>query len=100
MECEAEQLADAVLAGYLRRLLDATASLAGTGGDAERDGLLGRVRAVSSTPGRRVRIVRAGRADAQALAVDIDPDGRLVVRYDDGTLESLAAADVTHLRPE
>jgi len=96
---EAQQLADAVLADSLRRLLAATAALVEAGGDPERSGLLGRVRAVSSTPGRRVRIVRAGRADAEALAVDLDADGRLVVRHDDGSLESLAAADVTHLRP-
>lgn len=97
---EAAPLADSLLAGYLRRLLDASAALAEAGGDAARSGLIERVRAASSTPGRRVRIVRAGRADAQALAVDIDADGRLVVRYDDGSVEALSAGDVTHLRPE
>lgn len=100
VEGEAARLADVLLADYLGRLLDATAALAEAGGDAQRSGLLDRVRAVSSTPGRRVRIVRAGRADADALAVDIDTDGCLVVRHDDGSLESLAAGDVTHLRPE
>ena len=84
------------------------------GGDAERSGLLGRVRAVSSTPGRRVRIVRAGRADAEALAVDLDADGRLVVAWTgqeedrspgivqqildprDGVVEGTVRADLLH----
>jgi BirA family biotin operon repressor/biotin-[acetyl-CoA-carboxylase] ligase len=52
----------------------------------------------SATLGRRVRVQVAGEA-FEGHAVDLDPDGRLVVRRDDGASVAVAAADVFHLRP-
>lgn len=96
---DALELADRVLAGYLTRLLDWTARYAQVAGDAERSGVRAFVLEHCSTVGRPVRVVRAGRDDLEADAVDIDSDGRLVIRTADGPLEALAAGDVTHLRP-
>lgn len=55
----------------------------------------------SATVGRRVRVERSGAAGIEMLlgtATDVDDDGRLVVRTEDGTLEILSVGDVTHLR--
>lgn len=95
---DARALADRVLASSLELLLGWTARFA-EAGDAERSGLRAFVIERCSTPGLPVRIVRAGRDDVEATAIDLDHDGRLVVRLLDGSVEALAAGDVTHLRP-
>ncbi|MET0201424.1 MAG: biotin--[acetyl-CoA-carboxylase] ligase [Gaiellaceae bacterium] len=95
---DASALADRVLAGYLDLLLGWTARFT-EAGDAERSGLRDFVIERCSTPGLPVRIVRAGRDDVEATAIDLDHVGRLVVRLPDGSVEALAAGDVTHLRP-
>jgi BirA family transcriptional regulator, biotin operon repressor / biotin---[acetyl-CoA-carboxylase] ligase len=55
-------------------------------------------RATCATIGRAVRVEQAAGA-FDGLAEAIDPDGRLVVRRDDGGVVAVAAADVVHLRP-
>lgn len=52
----------------------------------------------SATLGRRVRVELPTEV-FEALAVDLDPAGHLVVRTDDGTARTVAAGDVVHLRP-
>lgn len=96
---DAAPLADAVLEGYLARLIDWTARYADAGGDAERSGLRDLVLSRCSTIGRPVRVLRAGHDDLEATAVGIDADGRLLIAVEDGRVEALAAGDVTHLRP-
>ncbi|HEU4568212.1 MAG TPA: biotin--[acetyl-CoA-carboxylase] ligase [Marmoricola sp.] len=51
------------------------------------------------TPGRRVRVELPGQAPVEGEAVDVDRDGRLVVRTGTGQLE-VGAGDVVHVRPE
>ena len=51
----------------------------------------------SLTVGREVRIARADGTNLEGRAVDIDEDGRIVVRAS-GVDEALSAGDVTHLR--
>ncbi|NDK91489.1 biotin--[acetyl-CoA-carboxylase] ligase [Gordonia desulfuricans] len=52
------------------------------------------------TLGRRVRLILPGDDVRVGTAVDVDPDGRIVVRTDSGEQVSATAADVVHLRPE
>jgi BirA family biotin operon repressor/biotin-[acetyl-CoA-carboxylase] ligase len=49
------------------------------------------------TVGRDVRVARADGSNIEGRAVDIDEDGRIVVRAS-GVDEALSAGDVTHLR--
>jgi BirA family biotin operon repressor/biotin-[acetyl-CoA-carboxylase] ligase len=70
------------------------------GGDPDASGLR-RVYAEScDTIGRRVRVQLPGDAVLAGEAVDVDADGRLVVRPDGGGAEvAVAAGDVVHVRP-
>lgn len=63
--------------------------------------LLETVRGALDTLGRRVRVQRSeGQPDLIGLARDVDADGALVVRADDGALVAVSVGDVVHLRPE
>ena len=55
-------------------------------------------RAVSATIGQDVRAQLPDGSALEALAVDVDDEGRLVVQGSDGARTSLSAADVVHLR--
>ncbi|HYI61185.1 MAG TPA: biotin--[acetyl-CoA-carboxylase] ligase [Acidimicrobiales bacterium] len=69
------------------------------GGDDDGPGRLWEAwRARSATLGRRVRI-DLGADDVEGQAVDVTPEGRLVVRTLAGEDRTLAVGDVTHLRP-
>ena len=66
-----------------------------------RPALLDTVRGALDTLGRWVRVQRAeGVGDLLGLAVDVDADGSLVVRTQDGRTEAVSVGDVVHLRPE
>lgn len=58
--------------------------------------LLGAYRELCSTLGRQVRVMVPG-GEIEGEALDVDDDGRLVVRTQDGE-EHLAAGDVVHVR--
>jgi BirA family biotin operon repressor/biotin-[acetyl-CoA-carboxylase] ligase len=55
-------------------------------------------RALCITPGQQVRVAVPG-GDVAGEAVEVDDDGRLVVRTADGE-ERLGAGDVVHVRPD
>lgn len=85
-----------LLTALLRHLATAYDAWAGgsPGADASlRDDYL----ALCTTPGREVRVVLPG-GELEGTAVDVDPDGRLVVRTAAGQ-ERLGAGDVVHVRP-
>ena len=91
---------DLLIAAYLSRLLALVGAFEDAGGDPDVSGLRARVRSVSDTIGRRVRVSRSA-GDAVGAAVDIDPDGRIVV--DQGPILGTVACstgDVEHLRYE
>jgi len=44
--------------------------------------------------GQSVRILRAGQEECGAVALDIDRDFRLLVRYDDGREESMSSGEI------
>jgi BirA family biotin operon repressor/biotin-[acetyl-CoA-carboxylase] ligase len=91
--------ADAVLAGYLERLLALIAGLAAAHGDAAASGLADRVAALCGTLGQEVRVSLPGGGELLGTAERLDRDGRLVVRdHENGEPQAVAAGDVTHLR--
>ncbi|SIR81351.1 biotin--[acetyl-CoA-carboxylase] ligase [Williamsia sterculiae] len=55
-------------------------------------------RALCSTVGHRVRVELPGDRELLGIATDVDAEGRMVVRGDDGADHAVAAGDVTHLR--
>ena len=53
-----------------------------------------------STVGQRVRAILPGDTELHGVATDVDDQGRIVIRPDDGgELVAVAAGDITHLRP-
>ena len=65
---------------------------------AGRPGLVPAWRARLGTIGRDVRVERVDRPALVGRAVDVDADGALVLRLADGTMATVAAGDVEHLR--
>jgi BirA family transcriptional regulator, biotin operon repressor / biotin---[acetyl-CoA-carboxylase] ligase len=96
-----DELADAVLAGYLRGLRDLYDAFASASGDAMVSGLHGSVSLACATIGRAVRVVLPAGDELRGTAVRLDETGRLIVRNGvDGELVAVAAGDITHLRYE
>lgn len=87
-----DDVIDAVLAGYLRRLRDDLES----GIDAE--SARRRVSARCTTLGRRVRVDLPGERTLVGIASGIDGAGRLEVRGVDGAVVPVAVGDVIHAR--
>jgi BirA family biotin operon repressor/biotin-[acetyl-CoA-carboxylase] ligase len=83
-----------VLVAFLRRLDEGYAALV----DGGADGLLDRWRARSVTLGRRVR-VDLGAGEVEGTALDVTPEGHLVMATDEGVRRTIAVGDVVHLRP-
>ena len=68
------------------------------GGDAEESFLQADYRARCATLNRPVVVTPVLGSPYPGLATDIDDQGRLLVVREDGGLESIAAADIRHLR--
>ncbi|GAA2964045.1 biotin--[acetyl-CoA-carboxylase] ligase [Actinokineospora diospyrosa] len=88
----------AVAIALLRAFDEAERSWRGAQGDLLTSGLLAEYRASCATLGQRVRVELPDGTSLQALATDIDGDGRLVVDVG-GTARTLSAGDVVHVRP-
>lgn len=69
-----------------------------TGGDAVAAGLHADVSGVLTTLGAAVRAVVAGGRELRGVAVDLSPDGGLVVELAGGGREILLSGDVRHVR--
>jgi len=87
---------DAVLAAYLGGLRNRVQRYVTLG--AEASGIRAEARVGCVTLGRQVRIELPAGDELRGTAVDLDADGRLVVRGEDGALRTVAAGDVTHVR--
>lgn len=88
---------DAVLAGYLTELTTLYATFLAAGGDAEASGVHDAVSRACGTLGALVRVELPSGEIPTGTATRIDDAGRLVVSRN-GTLLTVAAGDVTHLR--
>lgn len=85
-----------VLLAVLRHLEQGYRPWCSAGGDPGR--LLAAYRPLSSTLGRRVSVLLPGEQVLTGDALDIEPDGRLRVRDDQGTDHVVGTGDVVHLR--
>jgi BirA family biotin operon repressor/biotin-[acetyl-CoA-carboxylase] ligase len=90
--------ADAVLSDYLGRLLELVDGFIAAGGDAVASGAAERLVAVCGTLGQEVRVELPGGDQLLGVAEAVAPDGRLMVRDENGEVQAVAAGDVTHLR--
>ena len=105
-----DELTDAVLSSYLRELRALYRSLgAGTGLDAagpdvpgpDVGALRGALLAVCSTVGQRVKVSLPGGELLFGTATGVDDSGRILVTdASDGSVQAVAAGDITHLRYE
>jgi BirA family transcriptional regulator, biotin operon repressor / biotin---[acetyl-CoA-carboxylase] ligase len=83
---------------YLRALAARYRSWARAGGDARACGLAAAYRESCATIGARVRVALPG-GGLDGVADGVDDRGRLLLCDDGGTVHSLAAGDVVHVRP-
>ncbi|MFP5318310.1 MAG: biotin--[acetyl-CoA-carboxylase] ligase [Acidimicrobiia bacterium] len=67
--------------------------------DQDPDALLDDYRARCTTLGQAVRVEAAGRDDVEGTAVDVTPDGHLLVQDETGEVHTVVAGDVVHVRP-
>ena len=90
-----------VLGDLLASLGSLEADWRAAGGDAGAAGLLAAYRSLCATLGRRVRVALPGGGDLVGEALDVDDDGRLVVRPDGAGRDDrvrVSAGDVVHVR--
>lgn len=96
-----DQLADAVLSGYLQHLRALTTEFLRYGADVAASATLDAVSELCTTLGQQVRVELPDSTTLVGTATGIDRSGRLVVRRSaDGQVIAVAAGDVTHLRYE
>lgn len=92
---------DLVLSSYLTELTGLYTQFLSGEFDAVRSGIADAVRAECGTIGRRVRVELPGGERLFGTAETVDDQGQLVVKDDaNGSLQHVAAGDVTHLRYE
>ena len=95
-----------ILIRVIREFRASVQEFCATGGDpalprGARPSLVAELREELDTLGRRVLVQMMDPGpDFTGLAHDIDEDGSLLVRCDDGTDKTVAVGDVVHLRPE
>jgi BirA family biotin operon repressor/biotin-[acetyl-CoA-carboxylase] ligase len=84
-------------ASFLRAFVEMEAVWRLNDGDVERSGVLTGYREACASIGQRVRAELPDGA-LTGVAVDVDPDGRLLLKLDDGTPKAVSAGDVVHLK--
>lgn len=87
-------------AAWLRAFVELESSWRLNDGDVERSGVLTGYREACGTIGQRVRAELPDGADRIGVAVDVDSDGKLLIKLDDGTVHALSAGDVVHLKTD
>lgn len=98
---DGDELADAVLSGYLKHLRALTTEFLRYGADVAASATLDAVSELCTTLGQQVRVELPDSTSLVGTATGIDRSGRLVVRRSvDGQVIAVAAGDVTHLRYE
>jgi BirA family biotin operon repressor/biotin-[acetyl-CoA-carboxylase] ligase len=88
----------AITASFLRAFNELEAAWRLSDGDVARSGVLAGYREACSTIGQRVRAELPDGTSLNGVAVDVDEDGQLQLKLDDGTPRTISAADVVHLR--
>jgi BirA family biotin operon repressor/biotin-[acetyl-CoA-carboxylase] ligase len=88
----------AITASFLRAFNELEAAWRLADGDVARSGVLAGYREACGTIGQRVRAELPDGTSLDGVAVDVDEDGQLQLKLDDGTPKSISAADVVHLK--
>lgn len=91
---------ETLLIAVIEELITRDRAWRAAGGDPARGGLLAAYRGCCATIGVRIRVEFPSGEHMRGMALDVDADGRLLVRCDDGRLRAVSAGDVTHVRPE
>jgi BirA family transcriptional regulator, biotin operon repressor / biotin---[acetyl-CoA-carboxylase] ligase len=100
-QLEGDELADAVLSGYLTQLRALYSDFLRYGADVEASGSLDLLTELCTTLGQQVRVELPGGSTLHGTATAIDRSGRIELRRaSDGAVIAVAAGDVTHLRYE
>lgn len=86
-------------ASFLRAFQELEAVWRLNDGDLERSGVITGYREACGTIGQRVRAELPDGA-VTGVAVDVDGDGKLLVKLDDGTPKAISAGDIVHLRAD
>jgi BirA family transcriptional regulator, biotin operon repressor / biotin---[acetyl-CoA-carboxylase] ligase len=87
-------------ASFLRAFNELEAAWRLSDGDVLRSGVLTGYREACGTIGQRVRVELPDDTSMLGVAVDIDEEGRLLLKLDDGTPKAVSAGDVVHLRSD
>lgn len=87
----------AITASFLRAFNELEAAWRLADGDVARSGVLAGYREACGTIGQRVRAELPDGTSLNGVAVDVDEDGQLQLKLDDGTPRTISAADVVHL---
>jgi BirA family biotin operon repressor/biotin-[acetyl-CoA-carboxylase] ligase len=87
-------------ASFLRAFVELEAAWRLLDGDVARCGVLTGYRESCGTIGQRVRAELPGGSALTGTAVDIDEDGQLLLKLDDGTPKAISAGDVVHLKAD
>lgn len=87
-----------ITASFLRAFAEFEAAWRLSDGDVARSGVLAGYRETCGTIGQRVRAELPDGKSMTGVAVDVDEDGRLLLKLDDGTPQPISAADVVHLK--
>lgn len=96
-----DTLADAVLSVYLREFKELYQSFLERGANADASGLRAALVGLCSSLGQQVKVQLPGDEVLFGEAIDVDSDGRLLVKSSsDGLVRVVSAGDVTHLRYE
>ncbi|GAA1669492.1 biotin--[acetyl-CoA-carboxylase] ligase [Fodinicola feengrottensis] len=90
---------DTLLRALLRQIATDYERWRDAGGDPDESGLRSAYQEFCQTVGQRVRVELPNGRELVGEGVDVDEDGRLVVRGDGGALTAVSAGDVTHVRP-
>jgi BirA family biotin operon repressor/biotin-[acetyl-CoA-carboxylase] ligase len=88
----------ALTASFLRAFVEMEAVWRLNDGDVARSGVLTGYREACGTIGQRVRAELPDGSSLTGVAVDVDPEGQLLIKLDDGTPKALSAGDVVHLK--
>jgi BirA family biotin operon repressor/biotin-[acetyl-CoA-carboxylase] ligase len=87
-----------LLGAVVRRLVDLDRRWRAASGDAWAAGIADECVAACATLGRQVRVEMPGGEVVEGMASTLGPDGALSVRERDGSVRSVLAGDVRHLR--
>ena len=87
-----------ITASFLRAFVALESVWRLSDGDVVRSGVLTGYREACGTIGQRVRVEMPDGTSISGVAVDVDEEGKLLLKLDDGTPKAVSAGDIVHLK--